>query len=278
MTVIAMTREMGTRGKDVAAIVAETLGLEIVHHEIVEQHVAEKLDISESAVHRFLEGEASLWERWKINRDRLSRYTAVEILELAMNGNVIIRGWGAAQLLKSIPHVSCVRVCAPMNARIAEMKRRMGIDDNDVVRREIERSDSAHERLVKARFNLDWRDPTGYDLSINTDRVPIELCADHVCRLANAPDREESEHSRNLLKDRLVTERVRMTLSDDGRFGAVGGGLEVIAVNGEVTLRGFVHSAGGLDDLLAKLKLIDGVNRVIDEIQILPMAHSPYGP
>ena len=62
MTVIAMTREMGTRGKDVAAKLAHELELGVVHHELVEKHLAERLQLKESAVHRFLEGEASLWE------------------------------------------------------------------------------------------------------------------------------------------------------------------------------------------------------------------------
>ena len=83
MTVIAMTREMGTLGKDVAAGVAERLGIEVVHHELVERQLAEQLEMTESAVHRFLEGEASMWERWKIDSKKLSRFTAVDLLELA---------------------------------------------------------------------------------------------------------------------------------------------------------------------------------------------------
>src|SRR4029450_6032418 len=95
MTVIAMTREMGALGKDVAAGLAEQMGLTGVHHELVEHHIAEKLGVKESTVHRYLEGEASLLERWKIDKQKLSRFTAEEILELAQKGNVIIRGWGA---------------------------------------------------------------------------------------------------------------------------------------------------------------------------------------
>jgi hypothetical protein len=42
MTVIAMTREMGTRGSEVATGVAERLGLSVIHHEIVEHDIAER--------------------------------------------------------------------------------------------------------------------------------------------------------------------------------------------------------------------------------------------
>ena len=98
MTVIAMPREMGTLGKDVALGVAEQLGIEVVHHELVEREIAGRMDIGESAVHQFLEGTPSLWDRWKIDSKKLSRYTAEEMLALAAKGNVLIRGWGAVSL------------------------------------------------------------------------------------------------------------------------------------------------------------------------------------
>jgi hypothetical protein len=105
MAVIAMTREMGSLGKDVAAGLAEQMGLTVVHQELVEHHLAEKLGVQENTVHRYLEGEASLLERWKVDKHKLSRFTAEEILELAQKGNVIIRG-GARQALNT----ACARV------------------------------------------------------------------------------------------------------------------------------------------------------------------------
>ena len=66
MTVIAMTREIGSLGTDVAAGVAEELNLKIVHSEIVTNHIAERLGVRESAVQRYVDGSASLSERWLI--------------------------------------------------------------------------------------------------------------------------------------------------------------------------------------------------------------------
>ena len=94
MTVIAMTREIGSLGKDVATGVAAALGLDVVHHELVEHHVAEKLKTSDALVHRYLDGDASFIERWRIDGAKLSRFTAEEVLEQAGRGNVVIRGWG----------------------------------------------------------------------------------------------------------------------------------------------------------------------------------------
>ena len=54
MPLIAMTREMGSLGKDVAAGIAERLGKPVVHHEIID-NLASKMRLRKSHVIRFLE-------------------------------------------------------------------------------------------------------------------------------------------------------------------------------------------------------------------------------
>ena len=75
MTVIAMTREIGSRGTDVAAGVAAELGLEIINSEIVVPHVAGSLGLEQSAVQRYLDGKASFFDRWQIDTRKLSQHT-----------------------------------------------------------------------------------------------------------------------------------------------------------------------------------------------------------
>ena len=121
MTVIAMTREIGSHGSEVAAGVAAALGLEVINSEIVVPHVAGSLGVEQSAVQRYLEGKASLFDRWQIDTRKLSQHTLDQILNLALKDNVLIRGWGAAALFQGIPGVICVRVCAPMALRVRVM-------------------------------------------------------------------------------------------------------------------------------------------------------------
>lgn len=98
MVTIAMTREMGTFGKDVAQGLADSLDLKVIHSELVEHDLAERLCVQESAVHHYLEGNASLLERWKIDKSKLSQYTAEEILEFAQAGNVASSLFGVGDL------------------------------------------------------------------------------------------------------------------------------------------------------------------------------------
>ena len=86
MPVIAMTREIGSRGTEIAAALADRLDLKIIHSEIVANNVASRLGIEERALLRHVEGTASMIERWLIDRKRLRRYTAEEILQLVQQG------------------------------------------------------------------------------------------------------------------------------------------------------------------------------------------------
>ena len=184
MTVITMTREVGSRGADIAAGVAKELNLHIIHSEDVATHVAERMGVEEGTIRRNADGSASLLERWLIHRRKLSDYTSEELLRLAHEDNVLIRGWGAAALLRGTPQVISVRVCAPMAFRVRAMMHKMGINDADTARREIERFDAAHTRFTRDSFNMEEDDALLYHLVLNTERLSVDFCVKSICELA----------------------------------------------------------------------------------------------
>jgi cytidylate kinase len=160
MTLIAMTREIGSLGAEVATGVADELGLKVVNSEIVASHVAGSLGVEESTVQHYLDGSASMFERWQIDKRKLSRYTSEEILSLAQQGNVLIRGWGVSALFHDVPQVLSVRVCVPMAVRESVMMERLGAKDLDFIRQEIERFDAAHTDTMRATFDVDRENAT----------------------------------------------------------------------------------------------------------------------
>ena len=262
MVVIAMTREMGSLGKDVAAGLAEQMGLTVVHHELVEHHLAEKLGVQESIVHRYLEGEASLLERWKIDKQKLSRFTAEEIIALAQKGNVIIRGWGATGVLRHIPHVLRVRICADMGFRERVMTRRLGLDAA-AARQEIDRSDAAHAAIVRSFFGVDWQNPLIYHLVLNSGSVPIETCVTIVRLLAERPEFQETEETRSVLADKLVESRVRAALGD-----AFATPVDIRVEKGKVTLTG--TTMGPIGNVEEIVRSVPGVTDVENRVVVVP--------
>lgn len=238
MPVIAMTMEVGTRGSEVAAGLATALGLTSVGHELAER-VADKMQVKKSLLQRLREGKASMMERLSTSQDRIAVYTAEEVLGLAQDGNHLIRGWGSTLLLRPVPHIPCIRVCAPMALRVQSLMQRLDTDDEDFIRDEIEKSDAAHAAAMHARFNVRWGDPLLYDLTLNTGRLSIDTCVEAVVALTRRPEFQETDASREVLANLALEARVRAAYLADPRTEEVE--VTVVASGETVTLRGMVE-------------------------------------
>jgi cytidylate kinase len=273
MAVIAMTREMGTLGKDVVKGLAEALGLSVMHHEMIEHELAERLGMQESAVHRYLEGDATLFERWKIDKQKLSRFTAVEILELVAKGNIIVRGWGATALLRDVSHVLRVRICAPMEFREQVMMQRLGLKDTALAHREIERSDAAHARIVHGFFGLDWRSPSLYHIVLNTAAVPVPTCVAVLKQLAEDAAFQPTAASSISLSDRLLEWRIRSVLIGRELNDFGGASVDVRATAGTVILSGSCYATELKNHVTRIVRDMPGVKSVDDRIVVVGQSH-----
>ena len=121
MPLIAMTREMGSLGKDVAEALATRMNRRVVYNEIIDP-LADRMRLRKSHVIRYLDGRSSLWERMTTDQVGLSIYTADETFRLLREGTTgVVRGWGSAHVLRDVPHVIRVRVCAPFATKVERM-------------------------------------------------------------------------------------------------------------------------------------------------------------
>jgi cytidylate kinase len=272
MPVVAMTREMGSGGREVAQRVADRLGLTVVLHHMVEHDIADHLQVQKNAVHHLLEGGASLFERLQTGGKRLARYTAEEILELANQGNVLIRGWGACVILRDVPHVVRVRVCAPMEVREQALLARSDIKYQGAARQEIERNDAAHKITLQSAYGIDREDSMLYDLVLNTERCSIESCAKLVCDLVESPEFQETEASRSILNDKALEAHVRIKLRE--RFGVGTGvsGVEAKADGGKIVLTGMAIHRVLVEDASKLAGAVSGVKEVQNRMVVV---HGP---
>ena len=241
MPVIAITREMGSLGKDVAAALAEELGVALVYHEVID-HLADRMRVRKSHVIRLLDGSAGLLERLTADRTSLSIFSADEIINLAMQGpGAVIRGWGATRLLRDVPHAVCVRVCAPFELRKRRMMERLGTADEARVADEILKNDEAHTAIMKRNFAVQWTEAEHYDLVLNTERVSVRECVDQVMRLVKSPEFAETEQSRARLRDLALASSIRAALRVSSRTRDVR--ITVDAADGHVLLTGLLDTS-----------------------------------
>jgi len=237
MAVIAFTQEMATLGSDVAQGVCEALGLEMVRHEVGDV-VAGRMHVKKSLIRRLREGKAGPFEKWTADEKSISIFTAEEVLERAVKGNVLVRGWGATMILRSVSHVPCVRVCAPMDLRVTRLMKRVETDDEKLARHEIDVDDHARATRMSEHFGVHWGDPTLYDLTLNTERIPVATCVDMVVGLAKSAAFQETDASRRHLADLALRAHARAALKANPATAGID--IAIDAVDGKLILRGIV--------------------------------------
>jgi len=266
MPVITMTQEMATLGKDVALGVCEALGLQQVRHEVGDV-VAGKMQLKKSLIRRIREGKASKIEKWAADEKTISIFTAEEIFDLALKGNVLIRGWGATLFLRPVAHIPSVRVCAPMTLRVIRLMDRLETDDEALARHEIEVDDAARSARMSEQFNVAWGDPTLYDLALNTERVPIPACIDQVIALSKSAAFQETPESRRRLENLALQARVRAALRTEERTAGID--VTVDADGGRVKLRGIVVNDREKGYCREVVERVAGVIGVDDELRTM---------
>lgn len=266
MPVIAMTQEMGSLSKDVALELAATLNLAVMRHEVVD-HVAGKMNVSTSLVKRLREGKSGLIERVTADTERVALYSAEELFELANKGNVVLRGWGASCLLRTVPHVVCVRITRSFNKRVDWLMNHLETDDREFAESEIRRSDSAHTTRMHQQFGVTWGDPLLYDLVLNTDRLSVPTCVEMIRTLCKRPEFQETQASRQLLSNLTLSTHVRAALKGDARTEHIN--ITIDSDNGQVILSGIVLNTEEQQAVEGVVRKVAGVSGISDRLRTM---------
>ncbi len=269
MAVITMTREVGSLGQDIAQGLAQSLNLKLIHHDTVEHELAGRLGMGDRSLHRYVEGDASIIERWRMDKRKLAIYTAEEVFEFAQHGNVLIRGWGAHALFRDIPNVMHVRVCAPMEMRARVMAQRLALSDLGAARGEIERSDAAQSRILYGIFGLGADDPLQYDVILNTSHIPVETCINMLHSLAQQPAFQETELTRQAMRDKLLEWQIRAVLNEAAPAGLDTSEIEPAVTQGKIELRGACIDVRQKDESEKLVRNLAGVREVENNIMIV---------
>lgn len=195
--IVTISREYGSGGGEIAARLAERLGWRLVDHEVIAQ-VAQALGVSEAeaAAHdehvdslalRVLSGLSILQAPIPVGMlppldiDSVSYDQArrAAVLGATAAGPVVIVGRGAQVLLAGRADVLHLRVIAPLEARIAYVMRREGLDHPAAAAR-ISRKDHDRVRFLQTQHQHHPADAHLYDLVVNTGAIPLDRVVDLV--------------------------------------------------------------------------------------------------
>ena len=268
MPLIAMNREMGSLGKDVAKGLSEALGLKVQHHEIIDQ-IANRARIRKSHVISFLEGTQGFFERLTVDSLKLRILTADEILSIAESGeSVILRGWGATSLLKEVPHAVRVCVSASRRERVKRMMVRLDTTEKEDAERLVRENDEAAQAVMRRHFHIDVRDINEYDVGFNTDRMSVAQCTDDILKMVKSPQFAETDESRAQLRDVAVASHVRAALRTHEATAHCW--VRVSAKAGRVTLEGNVNGREQVETCAEIASRIKGVAELDNCLRAAP--------
>jgi CMP/dCMP kinase len=180
MAVITISRQSGSGGDEVAQRVAARLGYRLVERELINQ-AAVRAGAPEVALAMI--DELNLFGLSLTAEDCQAYLAAVKTVmeELAAAGNVVILGRAGQVILAGEPQSLHVLILAPAELCAGRLAQQSNIPLRAALARI--RAADRHRRIYLKRFyDLQWEDPSQYDLVINMARITPETAADLICR------------------------------------------------------------------------------------------------
>ncbi len=267
MAIITISRFTMSGGERLAQCLSDRLGIPSVSREVIRQ-VANQFFISEDVLLEQVEktkGGPSPERRLYLASLQLA------LTEMAQRGDFIYHGLAGHFLLKGVPQILKVGIVAPVKLRAQKLMEQKNISMEEAVR-SIRRWDEKSIKWARFLYDVDWLDPSLYDLVINIAQIGTESACEIVLCALDRPEFKESPERQSLVDDLVLASRVRVQLAIHERTRAWSE-LDVEAKDHVVKITGRVLMGGGIffwrgedrtrNELIAVAKTVPGVEKVI---------------
>ena len=179
LPIITISREPGSGGRIVAQRIAERLGMDLFHQEILHE-MAKSTRASARLLATLDEKALSVLQDWistLVNRshlwpDQYLKHLMNVIGSIGKHGRAVMVGRGANFILPPDGRFR-VRIVAPLETRVQNVAREFGVTPDEAKRRVL-RTDSDRRAFVRKYFHADITAPVNYDIVINTGTVSID--------------------------------------------------------------------------------------------------------
>src|SRR5699024_9658235 len=193
--VITISRQYGSGGKTIGAMLAKELGVNCYSREILrmasdDSGINERLfgmsdeKIRKAGWFRILnrpyEGQLLPPEdRDFVSDDNLFNYQAKVIKELASKETCVIIGRCADYVLKDYPNVVSVFIHADRKFCLARSMERHSMTEKEM-QKYIEKTDRYRAEVYEYHSGHKWADARNYDLSLNSAKLGFEKCVEEI--------------------------------------------------------------------------------------------------
>ncbi|HTX72717.1 MAG TPA: cytidylate kinase family protein [Rectinemataceae bacterium] len=266
MAIITIARGLATLGEDVAKELGSITGYRLIDREYIEDRLGE-FGISADKRQKYDEKKPGFWASLSQERDDYLHFLKTALFEEAADGDCVIIGRGGQAIFRSVPSLVSVLLVSPQDVRVERIMHFYKCDERHAVQI-IEQSDHDRSGFHRYFFSSEWRDPTEYDVSLNTARCDIAQAAALIdaTRRARVDSARDAEGRRRiaelLLGQRVVTEIIY------GKKVPVHF-LEASAQGGRIVLHGVSNTQSAIDAAVAAARTVPGVESVESAIQVV---------
>ena len=266
MAIITISRQMGTGAHQIAADVAKRLKYTLVDDARIFD-LAGAYGLSKEEIQRVDEKPpVTMTDEDRKYASLISSFELV-LLETCRNGNVVIYGRGAQDLLAGMNNLVRLRFVAPFDIRVENFAEREWLDP-ELARTLIRKSDHQRSGFISYYFERDWNDPLGYDLVFNTCCLSPGTIVESIVATARDSRLTTSEaDDLRLLEDRILCKRIETELFKSGTVEYLHFRAEV--KRGVVTFSGHVQTDAQRQSALSIAAGVAGAVRVIDQLQVV---------
>ena len=176
---VTISREAGSQGHAVAVRLAEKIGFDLFHHEIIDAMVEQSknsralletldekaMNIVDDVISNFV-NERHLWP------DEYSKLLMKVLTTIVEHGSAVLLGRGAHCVVGG-KNALRVRIVAPEAMRRRKIQETFDLNSDDAKRR-MASIDANRAAFVRRYFNCDATDPANYDLLINTGTLSVD--------------------------------------------------------------------------------------------------------
>jgi cytidylate kinase len=267
MAVICISREMAANGEETARELAAAGGYRFIERENIEAELA-KHNITQEDLSQYDEKKPGFWAALSESRDLYIHYLSEAICTEAAKGNCIILGRGGSAVLRDVPGVISILLVAPQEVRVARLKKAYSCDTRSA-EQQLKQSDHHRQGFHKYFFDVDWRDPSSYHLTINTGKMSVRDAAQIVEQFRRIEAGAEKEAAGKIRLEELRLQNViageilytrRIQIQE----------LSVIVKGGAVTLTGCALSQVATAGAVEAARAVPGVAEVTNNIMVIP--------
>ena len=269
MAIITISRQVGSFGDEIAALVASKLGYELISRETIHQE-AEACDADFKSACSAYESEVKprgFFERLFFGEPAYTALFESMNLELAARGDVVMVGRGANFALADVPGVLKVRIVAPSNVRAERIAEKKGVALNEAMEfleRHGERRRALIESIYQARINA-WKH---YDLVLNTVSFNPQEGADLITSAAGAfGARVNKEEQKKLLLHLAFAKKVERAIKKHITTLAYRDIQVLVKDGGKITLEGVVSDHRSKERAAEVAAGVEGVTGVDNQLR-----------